>query len=439
MKIQVSKRRIFYILLAIFLFVLLVARYVFKIEIPRMILTTVVIAMAMLGDRNETIAISFSCMPMHQAIDFYIAIAGCTFILIIKNAKRIRVGFPVVLIFSMLIWELFHCLVYDWSPILLITSVIPLIFIVVCLSSDFNDLNYPFIIRTMAIAAAFMGLLQIIFYIVNANGNLLRVFATLGRLGSLSEEDTLIGGAINPNTLGIINVLSMTGLLQIRTTKLSNKFDGILFFLLLVLGMLTQSKTFLVCLLLMFFMILANQINDWKKVLRNIGGAILISLLVVFVLICVFPGILADFIDRFRVEDITTGRGVIMSQYHEFITSNPSVLFFGIGLSDLNDKVLNQYNVSSHVPHNAIQEVVVAWGLLGLFFLVVLFVLIIYGAPQKNRRRNILNYIPLIIILAKCMAGQLLTSGYTMISLVFAYLSLYQDFSVSDLNHNHSL
>jgi hypothetical protein len=37
---------------------------------------------------------------------------------------------------------------------------------------------------------------------------------------------------------------------------------------------------------------------------------------------------------------------------------------------------------------------------------------------------TIINYIPLIVIITKSMAGQLLTSGYSIVALAFAYLSL---------------
>lgn len=428
MKIQVSRRSVFYILLAV-LFVFLAVRYAFQIEIPRIVLTALVIVMALLGDRNETIAIAMGCMPMHQAIDFYIALIGCMCALIIKNIKRMRVDGSFVLILLMLIWELFHCFSSNWSPSMLVTAITPLLFVAVCLVIDFDNLDYSVIARTVASVAAYMGLLQIIFYIVRANGNLVQVFTTLGRLGSMSEENTLIGGAINPNTLGIITVLGMTGLLQIQAAGLRKKTDIALFFVLLLLGMLTQSRTFLACLFLMFVMVLIYQRKDSKKVWQILGSTILICILIVLVMAWVFPGILEDFVERFKVEDLTTGRGRIMGEYHRFVIDNPKVMFFGIGLSNFNEKVLNVYQISSHVPHNSIQEIVVAWGIPGIVMMCLLIFMIIRKSAKYNEKKSVMSYIPLAIILLKCMAGQLLTSGYTMIAFVFAYLSLCQNFT----------
>ena len=426
MVIKLTKRSCFYILLSILL-LLLAIRYSFQVEIP--ILTAIVIIMAMFGNRNEIVAVAMSCIPLHNAVDFYVAIVACAGILIIKNSSRSRIGFPVILVAFMIVWELLHCFAFEWTPIMLLVSLAPLILIGVYLSLDLHGINYAFVVRIMAFIAAYMGVLQIAICVFHADGNLFQIFAILGRLGSISEEDTLVGGAINPNTIGIINVLCMTGLLQIRLTDLKKKTDRVLFFVLLILGMLTQSRTFLVCLLIMLILVLVNQKADLRKIIRMFGSSLLVGLLMIIVMNVMFPQVLANFIKRFQVEDITTGRGHIMSQYHKYITDNLDVMFFGIGLSDYDEKVTSIYNISIHTSHNSIQEIVVAWGIPGLLMIALLIFMMIHESTKHGGRKILLNFIPLVIILAKSMAGQMLTSGYTMLALVFAYLSLCQDFS----------
>ena len=56
-----------------------------------------------------------------------------------------------------------------------------------------------------------------------------------------------------------------------------------------------------------------------------------------------------------------------------------------------------------------------------------LFVSMLCDSQRRNRKLSLLNMIPLIIILFKGMAGQMLTSSYTMMALSFAYLSLCMD------------
>jgi hypothetical protein len=69
----------------------------------------------------------------------------------------------------------------------------------------------------------------------------------------------------------------------------------------------------------------------------------------------------------------------------------------------------------------------VAWGIPGLICVVLLILHLIVRARLTHGRRKLVNYIPLVIILFKSIAGQLLTSNYSVLALGFSYLSLIQD------------
>ena len=120
-----------------------------------------------------------------------------------------------------------------------------------------------------------------------------------------------------------------------------------------------------------------------------------------------------------------------MVSYHNFIMENPNVLLFGVGLQNFVDKLVNFYRVSANVPHNSIQEIIVAWGLPGLLLIIIMVSLLIYAAKKRSSNIKLINYIPLVIILFKSVAGQLLTSNYSLLALGFAYITL-----VLELNKN---
>lgn len=435
MSIKFTKRSIFYFLLTI-LCLLLVLRYAFRVDIPRMVLTLIVIAMAFLGDKNEILAISMACIPMHNAVDFYISIMACAIILVVKHYDQVRMGFPVILALVMILWEALHCWFFDFSPMTLATSLVPLVFVAVVLSVDLQDTNYAFLVRVMSFMACIMCFVVLANVVIRAEGDFSQAFSNLRRLGVLSEEETLFGGDINPNSLGIINVLCMTGLLQIRTVGQKKKYDLFLIFILLLFGVLTLSRTFLVCLLFMFVLILAGQKKDWKRILRILAGAGAVCLVMILVTNWIFPEVISDFIKRFQVEDITTGRDSIMTQYHDYFVSHPVVMFFGVGMSDYAEKVVNIYHMSTHTPHNSIQEIIAAWGIPGLMMIALLLFALIYESKRYGRRKSILNYVPLLIILLKSMAGQLLTSTYSMLALAFAFMSLCQNFQLQETNES---
>ena len=75
-----------------------------------------------------------------------------------------------------------------------------------------------------------------------------------------------------------------------------------------------------------------------------------------------------------------------------------------------------------------------AWGIPGMLMIILLIFMIIRISRKYTPQHRLMNYIPLIILLFKSMAGQLLTSGYTMLALAYAYLCLAQGFEVKNAN-----
>ena len=53
-------------------------------------------------------------------------------------------------------------------------------------------------------------------------------------------------------------------------------------------------------------------------------------------------------------------------------------------------------------------------------------------SKKHCKHQSLINYIPLIIILVKGMAGQMLNSPYTMLAFSYAYLSMCADLSPRD-------
>ncbi len=434
MKIRINKRICFYALLAL-LFMLLLVRYGLQIEIPRIAVTLVVLTTAALGTNNEIFAITMSCIPLHEAVDFFYALVGCALVYLVKNYKKIRVNIPVVLIITMASWELLHCFDESFSVRSYLVSIIPLLFLLLVLSSRCDEIDYGFVVRTMSVATIVAAFMLLVYVITIADFNIELAIMNLRRLGTIaagSADDVMLGTAINPNALGIICVLSTTGLLQLRMDQKNRKIDIILMILLLTLATLTASRTYLACLIIMIFLFIIGQKGSAKKKIGFIISIAIVATVAIILLNLIFPELIAYFIGRFKVDDITTGRDVLMVKYHEFIMDNPSVLLFGVGLNSYGDKLINVYRVATNTPHNSIQEIIAAWGIPGLIMITLLFVMIIVDSKKYGRRKMLINYIPMLIILAKSMAGQLLTSGYTMLALSFIYLSMCQDFSVTN-------
>lgn len=434
MRIRIRKNQghsRFYILLSLLL-LLICVRYALQVNLPKIIYLLVILLIAAYGDRSEIVAMCMCCIPLHESVDFFYAVVICMVFYLLKYHREIRINLVFVSIVSMVLWELLHFLGQTFELIGFLTDIIPLLALLVFVSADTRKTDYAFVARVVAATTAVLCVTLLIRVLFLARFNLVAALAGIQRLGldatTSNRSAELSGGEINPNTLGIICILATTPLMQLRTVGQGRKTDMLLSVILLVFGALTSSRTYLVCLAMMVLLLLFSQKGSINQKLRFLGIIILLIVLALLILNFAFPDLLRYYYSRFFEEDITTGRIGLMDTYHEFIVSNSNVLAFGIGLHDLAPKVMNVYRLAIVAPHNFIQELVIAWGLPGLVMFAAMLLMMILRSRQFCRRQSLLHYIPLLIILFKSLAGQLLDSYYTMLALSYAYLSLTQNF-----------
>ncbi len=428
----------FYCLLCL-LMGLIITKYSLQIDIPRLLFLGIILLIVIIGDRDEVVAMCICCISLHESVDFFYATAFCVIGYVVKYPESIRFHLPVIPVLLIIAWELLHCFGQPLDAVKLITEMIPFLVLLIFMGAELSDIDYSFVIRAFSVSTALVGLSMLLRVVYLADFNLAIAFASLQRLGVGAEGTKISSGAIHPNSLGIICILAATGLMQLRTTGRGKKTDLVLTILLLVLGALTASRTFLACLALMGLLLWFSQKGSIKQKIRFLGSLLLILLLSLIVLGFVFPDLLEYFYRRFLEKDLTTGRVDLMSKYHAFIVSDPSVLFFGIGLHDLSEKVTVVYRIAQNVPHNGVQEIVVAWGLVGIVLFGSLLFVMIWRSRQICKQQQLLNFIPLLILIFKVQAGQIITSGYTMMALLYVYLSLIQCFRKQELSERTTL
>lgn len=433
--IRSGNRNRFYLLLTLLL-VLVLVRYALLIPIPRPVFLGVILLILLLGDGDEIMAMCLCCIPLQESIDFFYSMVFCVAVYMVKDYRRVRINVTIAPILLMVVWELLHCLGEDFAVMEFLTNMIPLMALAVFMSADVSDGDYDFVIRAMSFTTAMVCLSLLVRVLYLADFQFVSAFARLQRLGMDAEETRktagITGGEINPNTLGILCVLAAAGLMQLRTVGRGSRKDLILASTLLIFGTLTASRTYLVCLAFMLLLLLFSQKGTVGQKLKFLGGMLLVLVLALLVLYLVFPELMEYFYSRFLEKDITTGRIGLMGQYHNFIISSPRNLGFGIGLHDFGTKVTQVYRVARHVPHNGIQELAVAWGLPGLILFGAMLALMLWRSRTFCRHQRLLNYIPLLVILLKVQAGQMINSAYTMLAFSYAYLSMCQRFDVPE-------
>lgn len=422
-------RVLFYSLLAVLLGLCFI-RNALQVNIPSQLLLAVALLMALLGDRDELIALCLCCIPLHTSLNAAYVLLFALLMCLVKFSGTIRFNLTIVPVLLMLLWELVHSFGEPFSPVSFVGISMPLLLLAVVMCCR-KGLDYDFLVRTLAVSIAAMCLSLLGRLVYLSNFNLAIALEGLRRLGLDSEETqgtlAVTDGQLNPNTLGILCVLAITGLMQLRNSGRSKGGDGALILFLLVFGALTSSRTYLACLAIMVVLLILAQKGTASDKFKLIGSLLLVLLAALLVLYLFFPELLEFYYRRFLAEDITTGRADLMTVYHDFIVSDPKILLFGVGLMGFEQKVLEVYRVSALVPHNGIQELVIAWGIPGLLMFAMLWIAMILRGRELARKQTLLHFIPLLVLLAKVQVGQMLNSSYTMMAFTYAFLSLSAD------------
>lgn len=223
------------------------------------------------------------------------------------------------------------------------------------------------------------------------------------RIGNTNEFSDAVNGVrtnitFNSNGLGEISIVA--SLLSLLLNKRSSKPLLLLsFFGALIVGFTTLSRSFVLTALFSLFLYFVFGLQG-KNVARNTLFLLVAVFVIYYLLSSVLTSYVLGFGNRMNTGDVANGRVGIFSRYHRILLSNPLILLFGVGIQQYPIK-LGEYMST----HNGMQEVVLAWGLLG-FLLIVLLIAI----SLKNAKRYGLiskpGYVPLFALLFASQFGQ---------------------------------
>ena len=205
--------------------------------------------------------------------------------------------------------------------------------------------------------------------------------------------------------------------------KRQKKLDYVLLALLTVFGVMTMSRTFLLCFAVILMTFVFSSNGSLRVKIRRATIVVLFIIVLLLVVYWFMPFILESFLARFQEDDISNGRIGLFQFYAEHILSSPKHLLFGVGMQEILPKLEAIYGTVANVPHNGIQEILVCWGLPGL----LLFgtnVLTMVVETKKKCKHKWINFLPLILIFVDIQFGQLIRSGVMLLALSFATVSL---------------
>lgn len=240
----------------------------------------------------------------------------------------------------------------------------------------------------------------------------------------MSTQTRFYGLFRDPNYYMALLVIAIALLIKLRV---SNELKRIPFFVMIstviIFGLLTYSKTFLLLMALICVIYVLLQIRKRKYFLAF--GLIAVISLVVAISLQIPDSPLQIILYRFSIatnmDDLTTGRSELYSRYIRAITAGVKPFFFGYGLNA-------EYLVLS--PHNLYLEILYYLGAFGMAIFVTAIGACISITRLEiiptNNESFLMRYFPLISIavLFFSLSGMFSPSTYVMLFLALVSMPI---------------
>lgn len=253
--------------------------------------------------------------------------------------------------------------------------------------------NKPGMIMWYGIGSAIFGL----FVLLNtfqsfSMSDLMTGVVRMGMEGIKDSEDEVIAFAANPNALAYFMIVAISLMTLMLINKQGNAIVQIIVIIICSFaGFVTLSRTFFICLAIVLIAVMFTI----RKKFSALTSAFLISLLICIsiILLIQMDDLFTAFTERFEGDKTGSGRTNIIAYYHNWLVNNPENYLFGTG-----SFFYLKYVGYDEATHNGIQQIVVCYGLMGLFFFFSLGLSVVKKSKRLIKDNTFL-WVPLIIVL----------------------------------------
>ncbi len=320
-------------------------------------------------------------------------IYGYAVLMILIKSKNHKMGVYIPLI-AIFLYEIIMMLIVDVTQINLIIGYSLVIFLLLYLM-DSDEVNT----KSACVAYVFgaVVLLLCVFTTAIQNSSLASVLSGSVRIGAYEGIDNIGGVALvseNANSLAYFALVAI-----FIAFSLLNKFKVVgktllivSMIILAVIALFTVSRTFILCLIILFVLefLVAFNFKNKMKVLVVVSIVLAIGIPYLQQKTQIFE----SFALRFEEDTVSTGgsRTDIFIEYMGFLRDNPLRLIFGTGATFYKEAC-----GLSRSMHNGLQQILVAYGLLGFFPMIAMLVRPIVKFFKQNKFKMI-RIMPLIAV-----------------------------------------
>lgn len=244
-------------------------------------------------------------------------------------------------------------------------------------------------------------------------------------LGDFEEARMML--TANANTIGYYSIAAISCLLVLQYYK---KINSILFLILFAVsfygGILSVSRTWAILMIISVIVYLRFMKHNIVKSLLLIG---VLSIGVV-VFLSQDELILEFFTQRFT-EDSTNlstagGRTIIFQEYNAYLADNPLSLIWGEGAV-----YYKEASGIAYATHNALQQIIVSYGLVGLCIFICAF---IRSTKKYVSKKELMAILPLCMMVLFVQTIQILNPYFLMAPIIVAFYALKMGKSHSQLH-----
>lgn len=416
-----------YVSVALMLLMLLL-RNGLKMSIPPSLILMVSVIPALVGNPSQMIAMVACFIPMGAGFQIKYALLAYVIIGIVRYRKSLQLSGMMIPVVLMMVWELAHGVGMEFSLNEYLREFAELILLVFVSMIKWDKVDFKIIARLLSVAT--VGVCLIIIYMQINSGlsgliELLSQGAAEYRFGiDNTEEGTAYGMNFNPNELGFICNLSIATTLTLIARREHATLDVVLMLLCVFFGFITLSRTYVLVLIFMAGCFIFFSPGSRRERTLNILLLMMAAPVMLWLIWNYLPSVMENFLGRMEVDDITNGRSYLMTFYNDHIFSSFSNCFWGIGLQDYGARLVDMYGHQIEVCHNGIQEIWVTWGFVGVMLFGWMLLELIKQSKRWSGKRHLFAYVPLAMMLLSSMAGQLISSGNSLITLSICYVIL---------------
>lgn len=414
--ITINGDSLFWFVVSLFA-VMVIVRDVWNVDISRWLFISITFAVCTFGSKNHIYLLLAFLAPMASGVSYtYISIVALACLLVRYKLHVSGTGFAAVVF--ILFWELIQGFrgMFDFVEYLRFAAVFVVTFLHM-IDTDHNvDHEQMLKMYLLGFVVAMIDLVGQ-FLTVYSFGELLKLNLRLGNVHEILEiGEEGIRLSYNPNGLGMVCVLGLLfSLLLLRKAKWPAVYV-LLALLSGLIGFMTQSRTYMVVLAFSVAAYILLSGATVKSAVKTLVGSVAFGGLLYCVLLYLMPNYLQSFMSRWSEADLSNGRIDIMGYYMEKMLASMDRFLFGVGMQNYAGKY--GFYMSAH---NATQEILITWGVVGIVAVAILFGSILRNAKKRNKQAQLIQYLPLFSVLLYKQAGQGFADTASMLGLMVAY------------------